>query len=171
MESTSEHLLALIGFGEAGSTFARAAGWEASALAFDIDPARRAAMEAAGVVACAEAQDALGSAELVLSLVTADTALDAAEESAPLLRPGAIWCDMNSVAPQTKRAAARAVEAAGGRYVDAAVLAPVDPARMNVPVLLAGPAATPMPRRCCALRVLPTSAWSAMKSAGRARSR
>ncbi len=133
--------LALIGFGEAGSTFAKVAGWEAGALAFDIDRARRAAMEQAGVVACATAECALTGADGVLSLVTADSALPAARDYAGLLRPGAIWCDMNSVAPDTKRAAARAIEAAGARYVDVAVLAPVNPARMNVPLLLAGEAA------------------------------
>jgi len=134
-------MLALIGFGEAGSTFARAAGWEAGAQAFDIAPARRAAMEEAGVVACASARDALISADLVLSLVTADSALAVAEDYAGWLREGALFCDMNSVAPQTKRAAAHAVEAAGGRYVDVAVLAPVHPARLKVPLLVSGPAA------------------------------
>ncbi|RQW45673.1 NAD(P)-dependent oxidoreductase [Novosphingobium sp. LASN5T] len=133
--------LALIGFGEAGSTFAKAAGWEAGALAYDINPARRAVMEEAGVVACATAECALTSADFALSLVTADSALPAARDYAGLLKPGAIWCDMNSVAPDTKRAAAKAIEAAGGRYVDVAVLAPVHPARMNVPLLLAGEAA------------------------------
>ncbi|MFX8316376.1 hypothetical protein ABTL66_19245, partial [Acinetobacter baumannii] len=34
---------------------------------------------------------------------------------------------------------AAAIRAAGGRYVDVAVLAPVNPARMNVPLLVAGP--------------------------------
>ena len=38
---------------------------------------------------------------------------------------------MNSVAPDTKRAAASAIEAAGGRYVDVAVMAPVHPARLG----------------------------------------
>ncbi|WP_298194434.1 NAD(P)-dependent oxidoreductase [Novosphingobium sp.] len=137
MEST----IALIGFGEAGSTFADAAGWEAGAAAYDILPARRAAMEAAGVLACATVDCALSDADLVLSLVTADAALAAAKDYAALLKPGALWCDMNSVAPDTKRAAARAVEAAGGRYVDVAVLAPVNPARMNVPLLVSGSAA------------------------------
>ena len=134
MEST----IALIGFGEAGSTFAKAAGWESAALAFDINPARRAVMEEAGVVVCATAEDALGDADVVLSLVTADSALPAAQDYASLIKPGAIWCDMNSVAPDTKRAAAVAVEAAGGRYVDVAVLAPVDPARLAVPLLVSG---------------------------------
>ncbi|MFN4135319.1 MAG: DUF1932 domain-containing protein [Novosphingobium sp.] len=139
MDSTPDFTIALIGFGEAGATFAKAAGWEAAALAFDIDPARRKAMEAAGVVVCAGAQDALGDADLVLSLVTADAALPAAQDYAGMLKPGALWCDMNSVAPGTKRAAARVIDAAGGRYVDVAVLAPVNPARMNVPLLVSGP--------------------------------
>lgn len=133
-----ERTIALIGFGEAGSTFAKAAGWEALALAFDINPARRAVMEEAGVVACATAECALSDADIVLCLVTADSALPVAQDYAALLKPGAVWCDMNSVAPDTKREAARAVEAAGGRYVDVAVLAPVNPARMNVPLLLSG---------------------------------
>jgi 3-hydroxyisobutyrate dehydrogenase-like beta-hydroxyacid dehydrogenase len=141
MESAPEFTIALIGFGEAGSTFAMAAGWESAALAFDVLPARRKVMEDAGVVACATAECALSDADLVLSLVTADSALPAAQDYAALLKPGALWCDMNSVAPDTKRAAAVAVEAAGGRYVDVAVLAPVNPARMNVPLLVAGAAA------------------------------
>ncbi|PTR09308.1 MULTISPECIES: NAD(P)-dependent oxidoreductase [unclassified Novosphingobium] len=136
-----ERTLALIGFGEAGSTFAKAAGWESQASAFDIDPARHAAMEEAGVMAAVTADSALGGAGLVLSLVTADSALPVAQEHAAMLAPGALFCDMNSVAPDTKRAAALAVEAAGARYVDVAVLAPVNPARLKVPLLVSGPAA------------------------------
>lgn len=131
--------LALIGFGEAGSTFAEAGDWDA--FAYDIQPARAAAMMAAGVTPCAEAASALTGRSLILSLVTADQALAAAQMCAPLLTPGAIWCDMNSVAPDTKRAAALAIEVSGGRYVDVAVLAPVLPARLRVPLLVSGPAA------------------------------
>lgn len=133
--------VALIGFGEAGSTFARAAGWEDRARGWDLLAARRDAMADAGVVAASSAAEALHGAPLVLSLVTADQALACAQDYAPLLDGGALWCDCNSVAPDTKRAAAQAIEAAGGRYVDVAVLAPVHPARLNVPLLLAGPAA------------------------------
>ena len=138
--ATTRHV-ALIGFGEAGSTFARAGGWEEAARAWDIDPERRTAMEDSGVQVARNAAAALAGAEIVLSLVTADQALPAAQEYAALMAPGAIWCDMNSVAPDTKRAAAEAVEQAGGRYVDVAVMAPVDPARLNVPLLIAGEAA------------------------------
>ncbi|SFG46015.1 3-hydroxyisobutyrate dehydrogenase [Novosphingobium sp. CF614] len=133
-----EQNVALIGFGEAGMTFAAAAGWKQGAAAYDIAPDRLTAAAQAGVVAARDARRALRAAPVVLSLVTADQALPAAREYAALIAPGALWCDMNSVAPETKRAAAAVVEAAGGRYVDVAVLAPVNPARLSVPLLLAG---------------------------------
>lgn len=132
--------LALIGFGEAGKTFAASAGWRSSACAFDIDPSRKNAMKEAGVLVGADAENALAGARIVLSLVTASEALAVAREYAPLLDAGTLWCDMNSVAPLTKTEAARGIEERGARYVDAAVLAPVHPARMAVPLLLSGPA-------------------------------
>ncbi|WP_126173050.1 NAD(P)-dependent oxidoreductase [Altericroceibacterium xinjiangense] len=131
--------VALIGFGEAGSTFALAGDWSGHARGWDIAPERRAAMEDCGIDPAEEAATALAGAEIVLSLVTAESALKVAQDHAAELPEGAIWCDMNSVAPETKRAAAEAIRAAGGRYVDIAVMAPVDPARLNVPLLIAGP--------------------------------
>lgn len=130
--------VALIGFGEAGETFARAGGWQTRARGWDLLPTRRAAM---GPIAASSIADALAGAPLVLSLVTAHQALPAARVYAGHLAPGAIWCDGNSVAPDTKRSAASAVEVAGGRYVDMAILAPVEPAALAVPLLLAGEAA------------------------------
>lgn len=139
--------VALIGYGEAGSTFAQAGRWAARASGWDINSARREALLADGL----HADEVLGAAPLVLSLVTADAALPAAQVYAANLAPGALFCDGNSVAPETKRAAAVAVEAAGGRYVDMAILAPVNPARQAVPLLLAGKAA---PEAEAALRAL-----------------
>lgn len=130
--------LALIGFGEAGSTFARTGQWQGCAIGWDIAPARRAAMAEYGVASAPDAAGALDQASLALSLVTADQALAAAQEYAAFLQPGAIWCDMNSVAPETKRDAAKHIEAAGAHYVDVAVLAPVHPAGLAVPLLLSG---------------------------------
>nr|WP_221226963.1 NAD(P)-dependent oxidoreductase [Novosphingobium sediminicola] len=137
----------MIGYGEAGSTFARAGGWgeaadgaggNARAGVWDLRPERLALAAQDGLMVAGNAQEALAGREMVLSLVTADSALPAAQEYAAFLPKGAIWADCNSVAPGTKREAAAAVEAAGGCYVDVAVLAPVDPARLNVPLLLAG---------------------------------
>ncbi len=131
-----ESRIALIGFGEAAQAFADGAGWAASG--FDLK-GKRLEMAAAGVTACASAAEALDGAGAALCLVTADAARAAAESDAALLAPNALWLDMNSVAPGTKRAAARAIEAAGGRYVDVAVMSPVHPARRAAPLLVAGP--------------------------------
>ncbi len=131
----------LLGFGEAGQAFA-----QPGVAAFDIAtenvqtrPLKITEFEAAEIRWSATPAGALARADLVLCLVTADQALAAAQRCAPLLRPGALWLDMNSVAPGTKRDAAQVIEAAGGRYVDVAVMAPVLPARLAVPLLVAGP--------------------------------
>jgi 3-hydroxyisobutyrate dehydrogenase-like beta-hydroxyacid dehydrogenase len=144
MPGAMQDRIALIGFGEAGSTFARAGGWEAGARVFDrkTDGADAATMREryadAGVEGATTLAEAMADRPLVLSLVTADQALAVAQAAAPHLATGALYCDGNSVAPQTKQAAARAVEAAGAHYVDLAILAPVDPARLAVPLLLSG---------------------------------
>lgn len=130
--------VALIGFGEAGEAFARSPGWRGETRAWDILPERRAAMARCGVETADNADEALADRVFLLSLVTADAALEAARTYAPLRPEGALWCDMNSVAPETKREAAAVIEAAGGRYVDVAVMAPVDKA-LAVPLLLSGP--------------------------------
>ena len=143
--------LALIGFGEAGSTFACAGQWAGNVRGWDVLPDRRSLMAECGVAPAISAADALGQADMALSLVTADAALPVAREYAASLPQGAIWCDMNSIAPQTKQEAAKAIEAAGGRYVDVAILAPVNPARLAVPLLLAGAAAEEAAQKFAAL--------------------
>ena len=133
--------LALIGFGEAGETFATAGRWTSPVRAYDVDSTRLSLAGDIGLAAKGSPEEALDGARLVLCLVTADQALAAARGYGAELAPGAVWCDMNSIAPETKREAARAIEAAGGRYVDVAVLAPVRPAALSVPLLLSGKAA------------------------------
>jgi 3-hydroxyisobutyrate dehydrogenase-like beta-hydroxyacid dehydrogenase len=133
---------AFIGFGEAGAAFAggaRARGYDRKTDSEDTRAAKLADFAAAGVEACLSGADALAGVPAVLSLVTPDQALVAAVDAASSLRPGALWFDMNSAAPDTKRAAAAVIEAAGGRYVDVAVMSPVHPARLATPLLVSGP--------------------------------
>lgn len=140
--------IAFIGFGEAAMAFAEHWGAEKSAdiRAFDIktgDPATAQAKQADyarhGVQGMATLAEATAEADVVISVVTADQALAAAEAAAATLKPGTLYCDFNSVAPQTKAAAASIIERAGERYVDVAVMAPVHPARLSVPLLVSGP--------------------------------
>lgn len=139
--------LALIGFGEAGSSLARdlAARPEVAAVAaYDIvlhgsgAAAMRAAADRIGVTCHDDIAAALGGAQVVICAVTAAAALEAARAAAGHLSAGQIYFDVNSVAPETKRQAAAIVEAAGGRYVEAAVMGAVPPQGIAVPMLLGG---------------------------------
>ncbi|MFM5914667.1 MAG: DUF1932 domain-containing protein [Chakrabartia godavariana] len=135
--------LSLIGFGEAGSTFARAGDWAARVYDLKTDGPARAEMlaryEEAGVTGADSTAEAVRGADAVFSVVTADQALAVARAAAPAFPQDAFYFDMNSVAPDAKRAAAAVIDASGGRYVDVAVMAPVNPARMAVPLLVSGP--------------------------------
>ena len=124
---------AFIGFGEAAQAFALS-----HARSYDIVD-KGAACASLGVMRCASNADAVQGVAVILSLVTADEAINAARETALSIEPDALFLDMNSVAPDTKRISATAIAAAGGRYVDVAVMAPVHPARLSVPLLVSGP--------------------------------
>lgn len=139
--------LAWLGFGEAARAFhetlARARP-RLAVRAWDIKLARpetagemRAALRAAGVEEAADAP-ALGAADWVISAVTADQSLEAARSVLPSLAPGTLFIDINSASPDGKRATAEAIEGAGGRYLDMAVMTPVHPRGHASPVLIAG---------------------------------
>lgn len=117
--------VAFIGFGEAGQAFAAGA----SPRAFDIDSSRTTRATLA---------ETLAEADAVISVVTADQALAAAKSAAQYIRKGSYYFDLNSVAPQTKQEAAKAIESAGGHYIDVAVMAPVHPKRLETPLLVCG---------------------------------
>jgi 3-hydroxyisobutyrate dehydrogenase-like beta-hydroxyacid dehydrogenase len=80
---------------------------------------------------------------------------NAATAAAPYLTSGALYIDGNSCSPQTKCQAASRVEAAGGRFVDMAIMAPVHPRRHLTPVLLAGPHAEAASRVLASLGMRP----------------
>ncbi len=136
----------LIGLGEVGTVFAEdlAARGHADLVAWDIafaDPGSPAARAAAVLpVATAEAAaTAASGAGLIISAVTAANCQPAAAAVAPGLRPGAWFFDLNSSSPGHKKQAARAVEQAGGRYVEAALMSPIASRRLASPFLLGGP--------------------------------
>lgn len=133
--------VALIGLGEVGTVLAQ--DIDVTVTAWDTgfaDPASRASRNAErlGVPAAADPHAAVRDAELVISAVTAASTLAAAASVADALR-GKWFLDLNSAAPGQKAAAARVVEAAGGRYVEAAVMSPITPKRLAAPMLLGGP--------------------------------
>ena len=138
--------VALIGFGEFGGIFGRdlaAAG--ISVAMFDVllraEPSRAlmlAKATNANVRACDSLDVAIRGADLVISAVTASAAAGAAKEAASALSGGQTYLDINSVSPKTKREIARILEPSKAIFVEAAVMAPVSPQRLKVPMLLGG---------------------------------
>jgi 3-hydroxyisobutyrate dehydrogenase-like beta-hydroxyacid dehydrogenase len=141
--------VALLGLGEVGTVLARDLGavpdvrlaaWDVAFRDSASAPSRSAT--ALGVLSCAGPVEAVRDADLVISAVTAANDRAAAEAAAPGLAPGCWFLDLNSAAPGQKQAAAELIDAAGGRYVEAAVMSPIMPKRLAAPMLLGGPYAT-----------------------------
>jgi 3-hydroxyisobutyrate dehydrogenase-like beta-hydroxyacid dehydrogenase len=138
--------IGFIGFGEVGSIFARdlqAAGHRGIA-AFDsafADPASKASrtVREREVAVVGSAAELARGADLIFCCVTAGSALDAARSAAGGLSHAPFFVDVNSVSPGTKREAGASVHAAGGRYVEAAVMTSVPPHGLRSPMLLGGP--------------------------------
>ena len=136
---------AIVGFGEVGQILAQdlvAAGCEMAGT-YDLkfaDPASIPSRAAVSPVRAASSHhDAVRGAQLVISAVTAEQGLEAARAVAGGIEPGAFYVDVNSVSPGVQRAAAEAINTAGGRYVEAAVMTAVPPHRLKSPMLLGGP--------------------------------
>lgn len=139
--------VALIGFGEVGTAFAKgftnSGGYEIAVydILMDRVPESAAMLDKAkaiGVKACASAAEAARDAKVVISAVTASSAYEVAEEAGGYMTAGQIFLDINSVSPNTKRRDAAAVERSGADYVEAAVMAPIAPYGLKVPIVLGG---------------------------------
>lgn len=135
--------IGFLGYGEAARAFHEGLSRPGlSFIAYDIllasnGEAVRDAMRTRGAE-ISETIAGLSEVDWVFSAVTADQSLLAIEPLLPRLRQGQVVIDINSVSPGRKRETAAAVEAAGGNYLDMAVMAPVHPRKHRTPVLLAG---------------------------------
>ncbi len=137
-----------LGYGEAARAFVQ--GWSAAGMpdvsAFDIKTespgfardGMRADYRADGIRGCEELHEAISACDVVFSMVTADQSLAAAEAAARSGIENRLFLDCNSSAPQTKQASCDAIEAAGGKYMDVAVMTPVFPALHRTSVLASG---------------------------------
>lgn len=138
--------IALIGYGEVGRILAEdLRAQDVAVVAYDLklrgelgEALREHALQF-GVTLAASHGAAVEGAELVISAVTASQAVAVAEACAPGMTHGAFFLDFNSASPGAKIRAAGVVNAAGGRYVEGAVMTSVPPYRIQVPLLLGGP--------------------------------
>jgi 3-hydroxyisobutyrate dehydrogenase-like beta-hydroxyacid dehydrogenase len=155
----SPRVIALLGFGEAGSAIARGlcaeGGWRGAPRPGDNAPRRLIAIDTAldkdarGTALGKEARrldvtisdtytEALSEADLVISVVQGEFALDAAKAAAPLLKKGAYYLDLCTVTGKMSDEDRAEIEAAGGRYVDVAVMGGFFSSGIKAPMLVAG---------------------------------
>lgn len=172
--------IALIGYGEVGQIWGadlRSAG--ASVAAWDIlfgkpeAEDRIARAPDLGIRIARSAADAAHGADVVISAVTADQARAVAEEAVGYLRPGQVLFCINSAAPGTKVASAKAIAPTGAGFVEGAVMETVPGTgpsrRLGVPILGGGSDAPALAERLNALGMNitpvagPTGRASAMK--------
>jgi 3-hydroxyisobutyrate dehydrogenase-like beta-hydroxyacid dehydrogenase len=139
--------LGFIGFGEAAFHIARGlsgAGLE-GILAFDVmakDPKIGPLVRERADAARVELVDSLAAlllrCDTILCATSAKYALAIGTEAAPLLRPKTLYADLNSASPGTKKKISQAIDEAGGRFVDVAVMELVPPHGHKVPLAVSG---------------------------------
>jgi 3-hydroxyisobutyrate dehydrogenase-like beta-hydroxyacid dehydrogenase len=134
--------IGFVGFGEASYHIAkglRQAGID-SITAFDIkvtETLRQRARETQTRLADTN-RELAESSDIVMSAVTADQAVNAAEQTALYLTARDIYADLNSVSPGLKQSIAQVVEVSGARFAEIAMMAPVPPYGQKVPMLAGG---------------------------------
>ncbi len=157
--SISPRVIALLGFGEAGSAIARGlaaeGGWRGTAKPGDNAPRRLIAIDTAldkdarGTALGKEARrldvaiadsytQALAEADLVICAVQGEHALEAASATAPLLKKGAHFLDLCTVTGRMADEDRAAIEAKGGAYVDIAVMGGFFKSGIKAKMLVAG---------------------------------
>lgn len=142
------HDIAFLGFGEAAQAFLsglRLQNPELTAAAFDIKtqqaataPEKLATYDRENITGLTHPEQ-VSCANIIFSTVTADQAGIAAKSAALGSLESTVFLDCNSCAPETKKASSQVIEAAGGHYIDMAVMAPVHPKLHKTPCRISGP--------------------------------
>ena len=138
--------IGLVGYGEVGRTLAEDLRKQGVAVSFfdlklagsDAPALQRHAREH-GVGVAGSHRELAEHSDFVICAVTASQTVAAAEACATGMRAGAWYLDFNSASPGAKQRAAQSIDAAGGRYVEGAVMTSIPPYRIRVPLLLGGP--------------------------------
>ncbi|HLT12254.1 MAG TPA: NAD(P)-binding domain-containing protein [Micromonosporaceae bacterium] len=131
--------IAVLGLGEAGSAFSA----DLAAAGADVvgyDPRQHLPIPSS-VRRAASVAEAVAGAELALSLNSARVAEAVAAEALPAMRPGAVFADLNTSAPELKRRIAAMTASHGIAFAEVAVMAPVPGRGVSVPSVAAGPGA------------------------------
>jgi len=163
--SIAPRVIALLGFGEAGTAIARGLAaegrWRGVSKPGDNAPRRLIAIDTAldkdprgtalgnearklDIAISADYTAALSEADLVISAVQGEFAIDAARAAAPLLKQGAHYLDLCTVTGKMSDEDRAEIEKGGGRYIDVAVMGGFFSSGIKAQMLVAGGGAEPV---------------------------
>ncbi|MFC1917279.1 NAD(P)-binding domain-containing protein [Chloroflexota bacterium] len=140
--------IGFIGFGEVG--YHLALGFEEEGLRDKVAYCRgqrnkppyseqfRQRAKNVGVELADTLKELIEKCDLLFSCVTGEVGLKVAKQVAPLLDSRKMYVDCNNSAPQDKEMAALAINARGGRFVDAALVGPPLVKKHKTPFLVSG---------------------------------
>ncbi|MPM46462.1 hypothetical protein SDC9_93162 [bioreactor metagenome] len=139
--------IGFIGFGEAAYNIVKGLKGEGASdiTAFDkfwnIEP--QASMikkraEDAGIVLSTSFGEMIEESDFIFSAVSANLAIPLAHESAPYLKKGKYYIDMNAASPMTKETVCEIVLKTNACFVDAAVMGPIPTYKHKVPISVCG---------------------------------
>lgn len=135
--------MGFFGFGEAASIFAEGLhnNWpEMELTAYDkfINEKTVERADKAGVNLVSSLEELVGKVDVVGSLVTGSTSLQAAREICGMMRQRQLYIDFNSISPRVKIEIGKVFEEAGIPMVDAAVMGSIPENGLNVSILISG---------------------------------
>lgn len=137
--------IAIIGLGEVGGYYAMGlASGGADVCAYSIhmnDPAKAERLKkyaASGVKLCYTAEDAVKSADIIISVTTSKAAITTAESVKPYLNGKQIYIECNSAVPNVKKEISVLLEGAA-IVIDGTTMASVNQLKHRTPVNLSGP--------------------------------
>lgn len=128
--------IAILGLGEAGSHFAndlakmglKISGWDPN-LTRPLHPKVHFAKNNS---------EAVQNADIIFSVNYTSESRSIAKEVSTKLKEGAIYCEMNTSSPQTKIEIETILQPSQIHFVDLAIMAPVPPKGIQVPLLASG---------------------------------
>jgi 3-hydroxyisobutyrate dehydrogenase len=139
--------IGFLGFGEAGYVIAKGllAKGCSGLVAFDCNYRHptlgekiQHRAEELGVRLLPSNADLAAETDVILSVVTAASALEAASQTAAGLRRDQIFCDCNSVSPSRKARIGAVVQEAAAAFVEVAIMAPAHADFSRMPMLITG---------------------------------
>lgn len=145
---TDDMVVGLLGFGEVGSALAEQLSTRGNTvIAWDTQFCNPTSMPSLRLSKCVHVEASLSAADLstrcdvVISAVTAGSAIEALKSCAFDSQRECFYLDLNSVSPKTKRELSAIATQKAARFVEAAVMSPINPKGMSSPILLGGPSA------------------------------